>query len=200
MPLFVPFLSLVSFAAAALTSGNLNYRSPSHSHPSLGISHQKVAKRHLNARQAPASSLNFTHGVASGDPYPDSVILWTRIAPMVDNDRSNITVSGYVPLYSHETALYVNASDSPVCVNYKVATDRAFSRIANQGTAYTTSDIDYTVKVRQPELWMVSETENIPGRSQQPPTLHSILLPVQRLQLQQHREPYRSNEDQPRSE
>jgi phosphodiesterase/alkaline phosphatase D-like protein len=28
-----------------------------------------------------ASSIRFAHGVASGDPYADSVILWTRISP-----------------------------------------------------------------------------------------------------------------------
>jgi len=28
-----------------------------------------------------ATSIRFAHGVASGDPYADSVILWTRISP-----------------------------------------------------------------------------------------------------------------------
>ncbi|MFN9694941.1 MAG: alkaline phosphatase D family protein, partial [Synechococcaceae cyanobacterium] len=28
-----------------------------------------------------ATSIRFSHGVASGDPYADSVILWTRISP-----------------------------------------------------------------------------------------------------------------------
>ena len=28
-----------------------------------------------------ASNVSFAHGVASGDPYADSVILWTRISP-----------------------------------------------------------------------------------------------------------------------
>lgn len=54
--------------------------------------------------------LNFTHGVASGDPYPNSVILWTRLAPMFDNDDSNVTVSGFVPLYNHDTSEYVAMS------------------------------------------------------------------------------------------
>ncbi|KAK3063745.1 hypothetical protein LTS18_013112, partial [Coniosporium uncinatum] len=37
------------------------------------------------------NQLNFTHGIASGDPYPDSIILWTRVAPMLANDNSNVT-------------------------------------------------------------------------------------------------------------
>lgn len=134
--------------------GNLNYRSPSYGHPTLGIDVSKVAKRglSLHRRQSnssyPANSLNYTHGVASGDPYPNSVILWTRVSPMIQNDASNVTVEGTVPLYNHDTQRYVDASSQRVCVEYRVGTDRNFSTIVSQGTAYTTSDIDYTVKVR----------------------------------------------------
>lgn len=145
------FASLLTVASASF-SGNLNYRSPSHNHPSLGHSPNKIAKRHINSRQASPSTLNFTHGVASGDPYPTSVILWTRAAPSSENDKSNVTVTGYVPLYDHETARYVNVSSTKVCVEYKVATDMAFSKIATDGTVYTSSEIDYTVKVEAADL------------------------------------------------
>lgn len=94
------------------------------------------------------ANLNFTHGVASGDPYPDSVILWTRISPVVDNDKSNATVTGYVPLYNHDTQEYVALSKAPICVEYKVASDEELSDVVDSGTIYTSSDIDYTVKVR----------------------------------------------------
>lgn len=56
-------------------TGNVNYGSPSHNH-NLGISLPKVRKRHEDAQYMNASILSFTHGVASGDPYHDSVILW----------------------------------------------------------------------------------------------------------------------------
>ena len=77
-------LVLASFIGASVATygANLNYRSPSLHHPSLGISVRKVVKRHVERQSMPASSLNFTHGVASGDPYPNSVILWTRCAPV----------------------------------------------------------------------------------------------------------------------
>lgn len=67
--------------------------------------------------------------VASGDPYPASVILWTRIAPTSDNDKSNTTVSGTVPLYSHDTEQYTTVSSHPVCVSWAISTDKAFKSI-----------------------------------------------------------------------
>jgi alkaline phosphatase D len=144
------------FAAACLASltaasfdGNLNYHSPSRRHLGLGIDVPKVAKRSLIKRATPwdPAQLNFTHGVASGDPYPRSIILWTRVAPSLEHDRSNVTVSGYVPFYSHETEQYIKASPNPICVEYRVGTDQNLSSIVDQGTAYTTSDIDFTIKV-----------------------------------------------------
>ncbi|KAF2120145.1 PhoD-like phosphatase-domain-containing protein [Lophiotrema nucula] len=147
-------LSAFLFVSAALASytKNINYRSPSEHHPALGVSIHKVVKRNNPASPWDPSKLNFTHGVASGDPYPDSVILWTRIAPSSDNDKSNATVSGYVPLYNHDTEEYIAVSKAPVCVEYKVSTDKECGDVVDSGTAYTTSDIDYTVKVEAKNL------------------------------------------------
>lgn len=140
-----PLASLVS----ASFDTNLNYHSPSRRHESLGIDIPKVTKRTLSKRSAPwdPAQLKFTHGVASGDPYPDSVILWTRIAPSLEHDRSNVTVSGTAAFYNHETEKYIAASPNPICVDYRVGTDGNFSVVVDEGKAYTTSDIDYTVKV-----------------------------------------------------
>ena len=123
----------------------------------------KVVKRHATMKRDASPSymdpelLNFTHGIASGDPYPDSVILWTRAAPMVDNDDSNITIEGTVPLYNHDTQSYVRASKSPVCVSYVVATDKELIDVVTQGKGYTSSDIDYTVKVEATGLQPFTE-------------------------------------------
>ncbi|ORY05895.1 phosphodiesterase/alkaline phosphatase D precursor [Clohesyomyces aquaticus] len=142
----LPILSLVALASANWAR-NINYRSPSEHHPSLGISIRKVVKRNnLQSRWDPAR-LSFTHGVASGDPYPNSVIIWTRVGPSSDNDKSNTTVSGYVPLYNHDTEEFVSVSKAPVCVGYKVASDKALGNVVDSGKIYTSSDIDYTVKV-----------------------------------------------------
>lgn len=150
------FLSFASTASAAFTS-NLNYFSPSKHHASLGVSISKVAKRTYANSPWDPSKLNFTHGIASGDPYDDSVILWTRAAPSSDNNESNVTVSGYVPLYDHSTEQYVSKSNSPVCVNWKISPSNSFDDIVDSGTVYTSSDIDYTVKVR---LWVSDNTDS----------------------------------------
>ena len=155
-------LSATSFASASF-EGNINYQSPSRRHISLSVALHKVVKRHdPEAAQTP-SRLNFTHGIASGDPYPDSVILWTRIAPSSDNDRSNVTITGTAPLYGHETEPYVSVSKSPVCVGYKIGTDKTLKSVADSGTAYTSSDVDYTVKVRP------SQRKSFGGRGPSPP-------------------------------
>jgi alkaline phosphatase D len=144
-------VALISLATAVTANydGNLNYHSPSRRHPSLGIDVSKVVKRgHAKRSSWEPSALNFTHGVASGDPYPESVILWTRISPTLSNDRSNKTVEGTVPLYNHDTETYIKASSNPICVQYQIWSDLNFTTVVDKGTAYTTSDIDYTLKVR----------------------------------------------------
>lgn len=68
---------------------------------------------------------------------------------MVDNVASNSTVSGYAPLYGHGPQ---QVSTAPVCVEYKVARTPDFKEVESSGTAYTSSDIDYTVKVEAKNL------------------------------------------------
>lgn len=106
--------------------------------------------RSLSGTQYTADQLNFTHGIASGDPYSNSVILWTRVAPMMNDVNSNVTVSGYVPLYNHGSVQ--NASTAPICVQFKVAKTADFAHVESSGTAYTSSDVDYTIKVEAANL------------------------------------------------
>jgi alkaline phosphatase D len=63
----------------------------------------------------------FQHGVASGDPLADRVILWTRVTPPT-------------PV-------------SVVNVSYVVATDPALTQVVTRGIAKTNPARDYTVKV-----------------------------------------------------
>jgi alkaline phosphatase D len=150
---------LFSLVAAALASygNNLNYRSPSLNHPGLGISVRKVVKRHDPRSAFAAGSLNFTHGVASGDPAPNSVILWTRCAPSTDDVQNNSTTSGFVPLYNpvpvyNDTDEGKPVSNTPVCLKWKIASDKGLSSVLDSGTVYTSSDVDYTVKVEAGKL------------------------------------------------
>jgi len=63
---------------------------------------------------------DFNHGVASGDPLSDRVILWTRLTPR---------------------------EPGRVRVRWELATDAAFSDIVASGSGSTSADVDYTVKV-----------------------------------------------------
>ncbi len=63
----------------------------------------------------------YRHGVASGDPLPSRVIIWTRITPAVD--------------------------EATIPVDWAIAYDAAFSKIQQQGLTYTSANFDYTVKV-----------------------------------------------------
>lgn len=66
----------------------------------------------------------------------------------MESDKSNITVEGDVELYSHETEIYVEASSRPICIDWRVHSDAELSGEAvASGRGYTTSDIDYTLKV-----------------------------------------------------
>ncbi|RMZ78433.1 hypothetical protein DV738_g3853, partial [Chaetothyriales sp. CBS 135597] len=145
----VPLLAGTVFASYG---SNLNYRSPSLHHPGLGISVRQIVKRNDPGSAFDPASLSFTHGVASGDPYPNSVILWTRVSPTFDDVSDNSTVSGLVPLYNpvpiyHENDERRPPSNAPIVVDWVIATDEALTDVVNHGTAFTSSDVDYTVKV-----------------------------------------------------
>lgn len=67
------------------------------------------------------AQVSFLHGVASGDPLADKVILWTRVTPV--------------------------SSGSSLDVDWQIASDNTFNTIINKGTSKTNGGQDYTVKV-----------------------------------------------------
>jgi alkaline phosphatase D len=141
-------LSLGALAAASVVEAsferNLAYSSPSRRHPSLAVPRSHVNKRQTGDVYTPAE-VNFTHGVASGDPYADSVILWTRLAPTTESVASDIVPDGVVPIYGDSEG--AKPSTKAACVEFKIATDLPLSNVVDQGRAFTSSDVDYTVKV-----------------------------------------------------
>ncbi len=68
----------------------------------------------------PAIQAEFLHGVASGDPLGDKVIIWTRVTP---------------------------ESEGRVFVGWEVARDAEFSSLVSSGEGSTDAAVDYTVKV-----------------------------------------------------
>ena len=121
--------------------------------------------------------------MASGDPYPNSVIIWTRCAPVRDDVNNNSTVSAYVPLYNpvpiYNESDVAPPSTAPVCVSYKVALDNAFAKVIDSGMAYTSSDVDYTLKVSQCSAWLPATLElTALDRSAESQSVHSVLLSI----------------------
>lgn len=75
----------------------------------------------------------FTLGVASGEPEPDGVILWTRLAP--------------VPL-STDPARPGGMPDQRVTVRWQVAEDEKMTRIVKEGVAYAQHAWAHSVHVK----------------------------------------------------
>lgn len=75
----------------------------------------------------PRANPRFLHGVASGDPLADRVVLWTRITPNED-------WHGEIP------------------VDWRIAEDPGMRRLVGNGRLYATESRDYTLKVDVPDL------------------------------------------------
>ncbi|MFH8975671.1 alkaline phosphatase D family protein [Streptomyces sp. NPDC017890] len=69
----------------------------------------------------------FLHGVASGDPLPDGVLLWTRVTPTPE-------------------AIPGSGAGPDTEVSWVVATDKAFTNIVAKGSTTATAASDHTVK------------------------------------------------------
>lgn len=78
------------------------------------------------AHTMPHLAFEFLHGVASGDPLSDRVILWTRITP-----RPGIEI----------------AEELNVSLQWQIAYDREMREICASGSVQTSQEQDFTVKV-----------------------------------------------------
>ncbi|MFY1631831.1 alkaline phosphatase D family protein [Solwaraspora sp. WMMB335] len=76
--------------------------------------------------QSPGAT--FRHGVASGDPTPDGILLWTRVTPSED-------------------ALPGSGAGPDVTVTWQVASDPEFTTVIDAGAVATGAARDHTVKV-----------------------------------------------------
>ncbi len=80
------------------------------------------------AEAAAAATGPFQHGVASGDPLPTSVLLWTRVTPT-------------------EAAQPGSGAGPTARVRWEVASDERFRRVVARGAVRTGPQRDHTVKV-----------------------------------------------------
>lgn len=72
----------------------------------------------------PEPDRRFQHGVASGDPLADRVILWTRVTPPA-----------------------ARGATGPIPVRWRIAEDERLSRVAAAGTIDAVPERDFTVKI-----------------------------------------------------
>ncbi|MDB9952785.1 alkaline phosphatase D family protein [Porticoccaceae bacterium] len=86
----------------------------------LGASLGVLALRGFEVQAA--SPVYFTHGIASGDPLSDRVILWTRLLPG-------------------------NGQDENIHCTWQVAIDREFKQILSTGEASASAQQDYCLKI-----------------------------------------------------
>ncbi|MFF5717172.1 alkaline phosphatase D family protein [Streptomyces buecherae] len=81
----------------------------------------------LPAAHAADTGPAFPHGVASGDPLPDGVLLWTRVTPSPD-------------------AVPGSGRGAAVEVSWEVSETRDFAAPTARGSVRATADSDHTVK------------------------------------------------------
>ena len=74
-------------------------------------------------REGASGGSRFRHGVASGDPLADRIILWTRVTPRDPSATESITV------------------------RWRIGADPELRRVVSDGTAETGSARDFTIKV-----------------------------------------------------
>ncbi|KAI5118113.1 hypothetical protein M0805_003467 [Coniferiporia weirii] len=167
------FTSVVVVSATTPLDSNLAYSSPFSDHPQFSRDTKAIHKRHvenfkrdLMRRQtqdaAPFNDehyptfygadfsnspfvwnggINFTHSVASGDPFDTSVLLWTRAVP--------------IPFALNPASPPSTIPDQsvPVCVSFSVfSNERLSGHPVSAGQAFTSYDVDFTVKVEATDL------------------------------------------------
>jgi alkaline phosphatase D len=84
-----------------------------------------AAPEFVRAQVAPDDMQLFRHGVASGDPLADRVVLWTRLTEPATR----------------------SARGSPIEMRWRIATDDRLTRVVARGDTVATAERDFTVKV-----------------------------------------------------
>jgi alkaline phosphatase D len=121
--------ALAGSASAAIDlepHNNLAYASPHVGIPQLGVPFPHHRKLYKDDEPLCDKTLSFKYGVASGDPFPDSVVIWTRAVPAADSP---------------------SATQGLFQVRYRVCTDAAMKHEVAKGKVLTSADVDFTVKV-----------------------------------------------------
>ncbi len=117
----------------------------------------------LNRAEAAPGQFHFPQGLASGDPQPDAVLLWTRVARIAGNDDPVAQpLNGSIDLY------------------VQVAKDEAFESLVLERTVRAPAEADHTVRLLvdglQPDtiyyyrFYAGSDTSHLIGRTRTAPS------------------------------
>jgi alkaline phosphatase D len=107
---------------------NAAFQSPHANMPQLAVPTELMHGRRLaDFDDCTANPVTFIHGVASGDPLPTQVMIWTRLTP------------GGAPASVEHTLRYK--------VYFKVALDKALTQVVIGGEVSTSVEVDYTIKL-----------------------------------------------------
>src|SRR5262245_12320308 len=96
-----------------------------------GVLLQAGLMEHTVSKFAAAQNLGdypFTLGVASGDPTPDGIVLWTRLAPKPTDEL------GGMPQH-------------PIAVQWQIATDERMDQIVQRGAVLARPELGHSVHV-----------------------------------------------------
>src|SRR5436190_6393239 len=114
-----------SFSRRALLAGAGQYLALTYASPCSSFGQTKF------------SDYPFTLGVASGDPTPDGIVLWTRLAPDLPN-------GGRMP-------------PKPLVVEWQIATDEKMDHVVKKGRSAATPALAHSVHVEvrglEPSRW-----------------------------------------------
>ncbi|KDR81547.1 hypothetical protein GALMADRAFT_239562 [Galerina marginata CBS 339.88] len=130
-------LLCAALVSANLYERNLAYRSPFADHPQLAHDTRAIHENNIQRRQTTdATKFKDEHYVtfygsdlSNGDPFDTSVLLWTRAVPT--------SPTGALPDQS-----------VPVCLAFKIGTTADLTgKVVDSGEAFTSYDVDWTVKV-----------------------------------------------------
>ncbi|MEU0945072.1 alkaline phosphatase D family protein [Streptomyces canus] len=117
--------------AAARHLGRRRFLTVTAAAAALAFSTDLPARGAAGSRELDAARIGsdpFTLGVASGDPLPDSVLLWTRLAP------APFEPDGGLP-------------QQYVVVQWELASDESFSALVRSGTAVAYPEYHHTLRV-----------------------------------------------------
>ncbi|PSR94097.1 hypothetical protein PHLCEN_2v4525 [Hermanssonia centrifuga] len=139
--LLIFFVSALSVQATKYLDRNLAYSSPFVGYSEFSHDTREIQARHIqHAKRQMIDSTGFDDehyptfyggDFSNGDPFDDSILLWTRAVPLGSGPDQSV----------------------PVCVSFKIFDNAKLSgKPLDSGEAFSSYDVDFTLKVEAQNL------------------------------------------------